>query len=371
MDIKSLILTVPILMQSLFIKYFLNIKQYTKINSILNIIMIIIVFNTFITIFANYMILLVLLILYLVFITIFGVFKKNRQSYFILFGWILISIALIFMYLSGIGVYNISETFPYMFETLFISEALLFSIALADKINQLQNEKNIVDEKLIVQQASQKEELQIEVHNKTLELQDALSVQTTLLQELNHRVKNNMQTVISLLRLQSDQIDDENIQEIFLTIQNRINAMNHLHELLYRKSDITHIDSYEYFEILISELQDSYENEFDISYDIDTNLCIDDAISCGIILNELVTNSFKYAFENQYDGHISVSLVTKGDTIIFNISDNGVGYTKESIKKSFGLILVETLVIDTLKGSINIDSQNNGVHNEIKWKHNG
>ena len=369
-EMSFILITFPILMLALFIKSFLKITIYTKINFILNIFILFILFNTFITIFSDYKLILVFFVLYLVFVIIFSVYKKNRQAYFILFGWILVSTALILMYLNGTGAYNISERFPFIFELLFTIEALLFSIALAYKINQLKNEKNNADQKLIQHEKVQKEELKIQVQNKTKELNDSLEIQKTLLQELNHRVKNNMQTILSLVRFQADQIDDKNIKEILMTVQNRINATSELHELLYKETNISQINTYEYFEALINGLQNNYENEFDITYDINVNLNIEDSISCGIILNELVTNSFKYAFNDQYDGQISISLTKENDDCIFNISDNGSGYKKESISKLSGLVLVETLVEDALKGTLNTKSKNNGVFNQIKWKQN-
>ena len=368
----ALIASFPIIVLSLFLKSFLQIKQkYPRINKVLNLLLVLVIVSIVIFIttdnFNKYRNLTsMVLITYLISITMYAVIKRNRQAYFILAGWLIIFSAIILMYLNSLGKFNIYQYFPYFIETAFICEALLFSIALADKINQLQYEKNKSDRDLITLQKTEKKRLIVEVENKTQELKSALDVQTTLLKELNHRVKNNMQTIISLVRLQADEVEDENMQNIFTTIQNRISAMSYLHELLYKQSDISHVNVHEYFDNLIGGLQDSYENESEIIYDIRVNLEVESAISCGLILNELVTNSFKYAFLDKL-GNIWITLYKKEDSFYLTIEDDGVGYNSNQTKHSFGLILVKTLVENHLQGTITTSTKS-GVKNQIIWR---
>lgn len=371
-ELSPLASAIPILALGLFNKYFIQMKQYPKLNTILDVIIVSTLISVFLTIFSqqwntyrNFTSM--ILITYLIIITIYAMNKKNRQAYFILAGWLIIFSAIILMYLNSLGLFNIYQYFPYFIETAFICEALLFSIALADKINQLQYEKNKSDRDLITLQKTEKKRLIVEVENKTQELKSALDVQTTLLKELNHRVKNNMQTIISLVRLQADEVEDENMQNIFTTIQNRISAMSYLHELLYKQSDISHVNVHEYFDNLIGGLQDSYENESEIIYDIRINLEVESAISCGLILNELVTNSFKYAFLDKL-GNIWITLYKKEDSFYLTIEDDGVGYNSDQTKHSFGLILVKTLVENHLQGTITTTSTKSGVKNQIIWR---
>jgi two-component sensor histidine kinase len=367
----TFIVAFPIFTLGLFIKYFIKLKQYPLLNKLLNIYLFLFPFLISLFIFTHSFdkfrnIFTVILLIYLIYIAIYTAMKGNRQSYFIVGGWIIMFIGSISMYLSSIGIYNIYQYFPYIVELTFITEALFFSIALSDKINQLQYEKNMADKELIKQQILIKQRLVTEVENKTQELKGALEIQTTLLKELNHRVKNNMQTIISLVRLQADEVEDENMQNIFVTIQNRINAMSYLHELLYKQSDISHVNIHEYFDNLIGGLQDSYDNESEIIYDIQVNLEVESAISCGLILNELVTNSFKYAFLNQ-KGDIWIALYKKEKTFYLTIEDDGVGYNLNQTKHSFGLVLVKTLVENHLKGTITTTANDSGVKNQIIW----
>jgi two-component sensor histidine kinase len=366
-NVASLVSILPILALAFFTKFFLNICQYKILNIILNIILVIAFLLTALFLYTDEYnrfrnLLPILLFAYLIFLTFYAVFRRNRQAYFILLGWIVIFIAIALMYLSSIGVFDIYQYFPYIVELAFITEAVIFAIALSDKINTLKTN-------LIVQKRTENERLELLVEEKTKDLNISLEEKTLLLQELNHRVKNNMQMIVSLIRLQTNDIEDKKIQALFITTQNRLNAMSELHELLYKKEDISYINAYEYFTTLIEGLQETYTQDIDINYTIDTDLQTEQAISCGIILNELVTNSLKYAFSDDLpsDKYIDIFLSKFEDRYTLIVKDNGVGYDQEKIKKSFGLILVSTLVESKLQGTIEIDS-NHGVETTIIWR---
>ena len=369
-EMASVFAVVPILALGLFTKSFLNIKQYPKLNKILNGFLILIPLTTVVFIISDGLdkyrnILSLGLLLYLIYLTIYGVVKKNRQAYFILAGWSIISIAVFLMFLSSTGIFNFYKYFPYIVETAFVLEAIIFSIALADRINVLQREKNIANKRLITQQQNEKERLEATVTEKTKDLKKALDEKGLLLKELNHRVKNNMQTIVSLIRLQSDEIEDERYQDIFETIQNRINAMSHLHELLYKQDNISNVNAYDYFDLVSQEIKESYDNDVEINFDIRCELKMEQAVYCGLILNELITNSFKYAFVDG-KGNIDIKLTKDKELFKLSVSDDGIGYSKDIPSDSLGLVLVNTLAKKQLKGDINIDSSE-GVKVEIKW----
>jgi two-component sensor histidine kinase len=362
---------VPILFLTLFSKYFLKTKQYPTFHKLLNILLIIIPIITLIPIFSNYLsgsrnIMVMILILFLLVLTIYATFQKNRQAYFILAGWIIIFAAIFFMFLSTKGIFDIYGDFPYFVEFAFIAEAVIFSIALSDKINSLQKEKHNANKELITLKKTENTRLEVQVEEKTKNLNIILEEKTLLLQELNHRVKNNMQMIISLIRLQSNDFKDTDMKSIFDTTVNRLNAMSQLHELLYQKENISHINTYEYFSNLIEGLEETYSDEIDINYIIDTDLQTEQAISVGIILNELVTNSLKHAFEKD-KGEVGIFLSKDRDEYTLIVKDNGVGYDKNESEKSFGLILVETLVSSKLQGYITTKI-NNGVESKIIWR---
>jgi two-component sensor histidine kinase len=369
----SLFSVFPIIALALFTKTFLNTKQYPLLDRLLTKFIVLVPIITVLFIitddfnkFRN--LLPLLLLLYLVGITFYSVIRRNHQAYFILFGWIVFLSAGLFMYLSSIGVFDIYQYFRYYIETSLLLEAIIFSIALADRIKQLQKEKEDANHQLIVQKNNETKRLEINVAQKTKDLKIALDEKELLFRELNHRVKNNMQMIVSLIRLQADEIEDPKLQDMFLTIQNRINAMGHLHKLLYIQDKVTQINAYEYFTNLIDEVQNSYDEDINIEFDIKTDLKITQSIYCGLILNELITNSFKYAFEdkNSKNNNIKITLKKENDDHILLVQDNGIGYDLNQSSDSLGLILVQTLASEQLRGKL-ITDIDDGVKTTVIW----
>jgi two-component sensor histidine kinase len=139
------------------------------------------------------------------------------------------------------------------------------------------------------------------------------------------------------------------------------------HELLYRKDTITFVDAYEYFERIVHEIQQSFEHEIEVEYDTNCTLSAESAIYCGLIINELLTNSFKHAFDENESGFIKIDFFKNDNEYSLIYSDNGKGYDPNIKKESLGLILIETLTKKQLKAQLNINSTN-GVKVEIRWK---
>lgn len=368
----AIFIALPVLFLALFSKSFLQINQYPKINFILNILIALLVSSVILFIFTNYLepyrnVISILVMLYLFFITFYAFLKRNEQAKLILFGWTAILFAGSLMYLSSSGIIEDDLSSYYIIEIAFILEALVFSIALANRIKRLQDEKEKMQLSLITEQKENEARLNKIVSNKTNNLIVALEEKEILLKELNHRVKNNMQTIISLIRLQNDEINDSKINILLTTIQNRISAMSHLHELLYQKDTITFVDANEYFEKIISEIKQSFEHDIDVVYDINCNLSSESAIYCGLILNELLTNSFKHAFDENKTGIVNISFFGKNKEYKLVYSDNGKGYNPNIKKSSLGLTLIETLAKKQLKAEMNI-STNEGVKVKLRWK---
>lgn len=369
-SLASVIVAIPVYALGLFTKSFLQTKQYKKFNMVLNGFLILIPISViFFLITDDYdkyrNTFTMLFLVFLMIITLYATLKKNKQAYFIFFAWIIFLSSGLLMYLSSAGIFDIKKYFPYLIEASFVIEAIIFSIALANKITNLQKEKNEANQKLIIQKENETKRLSNEVNLRTKDLKNALDEKELLLKELNHRVKNNMQTIVSLIRLQSDEIENEKLKDILLTIQNRISAMGHLHELLYKQDDINYIDVYEYFEVLIEEVRDSYDSFIEIHLDIKTKLKMEQSIYCGLIINELITNSFKYAFPDK-KGNIFITLEKENENIKLIIKDDGIGFDETKVNFSLGFTLVKTLAVSQLKGEIDINSKN-GVTTTILW----
>ncbi|MBE9127144.1 MULTISPECIES: PAS domain S-box protein [unclassified Coleofasciculus] len=182
------------------------------------------------------------------------------------------------------------------------------------------------------------------------ELQTSLREKEVLLREIHHRVKNNLQVIHSLLRLQSSYTNEPKILQMFQESQNRIRSMGLIHELLYRSQDLARIDFGSYLHTLVNQLARTYTLSTNtLSWEIDINpahieLCIDTALPCGLLINELVSNALKYAFPQGQPGEIRISLqACNNEDFTLIISDNGVGIpTTIDFRntKSLGLQLV-------------------------------
>jgi PAS domain S-box-containing protein len=228
----------------------------------------------------------------------------------------------------------------------------------------------------------------------------SLKEKEILLKEVHHRVKNNMQIISSLIGLQSEHVHDKKTKELFEDSKNRIRSMALIHEKLYGSEGMEKVDFSEYLKSLVNSLERSYlhKNDIEIIIDVvDVSLDIDQAITCGLILNELISNSLKYAFpkniisgdssksdiliglkgndiseytENSYTetvnsdinslttSLISITACSNEGKIIINVADNGVGLPNGlnfENTESLGLQIVSTLV-SQLDGTINLDN---------------
>ncbi|MFC1769605.1 sensor histidine kinase [Nitrospirota bacterium] len=190
----------------------------------------------------------------------------------------------------------------------------------------------------------------------------SLREKEVLLQEIHHRVKNNMAIITSLLRLQSRFTENEEIKEILKESQNRIKSMALVHEKLYLEGDLSRINYRDYVENLVNDLCSFYNlsvNKIKIVFDVeDIPMEIDVMIPCGLILNELITNSMKYAFKDIETPVLYINLSSQDDRIILVVGDNGPGIPEDidiHHSKSFGLQIVDGLVRQ-LRGSIELDS---------------
>lgn len=204
-------------------------------------------------------------------------------------------------------------------------------------------------------------------HKKIAErkIRESLSEKEVLLKEVHHRVKNNLQVISSILNLQSSYIKDKYTLNMLKESQHRIKSMAFIHESLYQTKNFANIDFASYIINLSNSLQQSYDigsHLVDLRFDVkEVSLNLDMAIPCGLILNELITNSLKYAFQDKKkQGIISIKLARTYNKIKFEIADNGKGMSPNfNIKevKTLGLQLVDTLV-DQLKGELKITSRN-------------
>lgn len=196
-----------------------------------------------------------------------------------------------------------------------------------------------------------------------------------LLKEIHHRVKNNLQIITSLLRLQSNTIDDERITELMDTSLNRINSMALVHDLLYRSHDLSKIAFEEYMEKLLKSILDSFEapgRNINIDVQVDGfEFNISTSILLGLLINELVTNSLKHGFSEQNNGEIYLRIEKVADNgYRLDYGDNGKGFEMiDDVDKidSLGLSLIHNLV-DQLNGMLEKLNDKTGTHFNIEFQ---
>jgi two-component sensor histidine kinase/tetratricopeptide (TPR) repeat protein len=199
-----------------------------------------------------------------------------------------------------------------------------------------------------------------EILEKNRSLEKLLHENEWLLREVHHRVKNNLQVVMSLLSSQSAYLHDEAAFNAVMNSRHRIQAMSLIHQKLYKSEDVSSIDMREYIGDLVDYLKDSFETVGRVGVELRIDAVFLDvlqAVPVGLILNEVITNAFKHAFPFSREDRISIRLERKGkDELLLFIADNGRGigldtHTREH--QSFGMLLIQGLVED-LDGQLEV-----------------
>jgi len=226
------------------------------------------------------------------------------------------------------------------FKSVLILAALILTILLLIVLYSIYRKKILINSLLEIQK--------VEAETKNEE-------KSIMLKEIHHRVKNNLQVINSLLRLQSSGIKDENVVDLFKGAQKRVLSMARLHEKMYQSENLKHIDVEEYITVLIKDLIAAYSvgQKVKLNIQVDQVLMgIQALVPLGLIVNEIITNSLKYAFKNNDDATIKVSLRrTTKDNYEMIIGDNGVNVNYDLNPTGLGTKLV-ALFVKQLEGTI-------------------
>ncbi len=193
-------------------------------------------------------------------------------------------------------------------------------------------------------------------------LKGLLREKDTLLAEVHHRVKNNLQVIISLLKLQAADIQDARVLAAFTDSQYRVKSMALVHERLYQSRNLSQIDLAGYIQELAASLLRAYAiSPGAVELEVNTGdvcLGLDLAVSCGLLLNELITNSLKHAFPGGRGGKVRVELYSQNELLTLVVSDNGVGLPEQmnwQQTNSLGMQLIHTLATHDLRGTIELN----------------
>lgn len=195
-----------------------------------------------------------------------------------------------------------------------------------------------------------------EKQNAYLKTEAALKEQKVLLQEVQHRVKNNLTIISSLINLQAARAKDKYHKELFQESKNRLDSIAKVHHLLYKSESYTSLNLKPYFNEILDNLDESFTErttEIKIKKDIeDVMIDVSSAITLALILNELVTNSYKHAFHNLKKGMITISLKERKGKIHLKVKDDGSGFNQKApSESSLGLNILDGLV-DQIGGTL-------------------
>jgi two-component sensor histidine kinase len=302
-------------------------------------------------------ILAITVIVYITFNLIAGIISYlhgNKQARLFIVGFGIIFISYMMVVTDAIGLTSIMQSFQNALIWGTALEALILSLAFADRYSILQQEKKRADHRILAESRNRADLIQQEVTQKTHELNHALDAKELLIKEIHHRVKNNLQIILSITRLQNDETEDITMTKKLNNLESRINAISKTYNMLLVTEDIKGIDMQEYIDSLLIDIREAYKQEahdITIETDITASLPLKESAYIGLIINELVTNAYKYAFDGQR-GIIKVTLSQKKNHYILTVEDNGKGYTLEEKSNTLGLKLIHTLVYDQLEGEM-------------------
>jgi len=264
----------------------------------------------------------------------------SNKKWFLLAGILSLILSAIYVLIHTLVNHGINANSFFVLLIGSAAELVIFALGLAYRIKESEAEK----QKAYVQL----EEAEI-IKVQRDEIAEKNAQNELLLKEIHHRVKNNLETVSSLLELQSAQVEDEEVQSVMQASQSRVQSMSILHQKLYQGDDLASIEMKDYFKNLAEGLLDTYDawEQVEIEYDMSKiELDVDTAVPIGLIVNELLTNTLKYAFPDGEKGKVYLSLQqkeTKGLQLI--VADNGIGKTATAPSQGtgFGSQLVNLL----------------------------
>jgi len=211
-----------------------------------------------------------------------------------------------------------------------------------------------------------REMLELQVFERTADLihaneqvRQSLREKEVLLGEIHHRVKNNLQVISSLLHLQVERLPSAAARNALAESQSRIQSMALVHQLLYRSKDFSHIEFLDYLQTVVDSLLRSYQTEAinveAVVHGDRLQLDIDRAITCGLIVTELVTNALRHAFADRTVGHLAITLAARAGDVLLEVRDDGNGIPDAAVERTttFGLQIARTLT-QQLSGDIAI-----------------
>ena len=295
------------------------------------------------------------------------IYKQGyKQARLFIAAWSVLFVGFIMMILDGLGVISIMLKFPNVILFATATEAILLSLAFTDRYILLKEEKERSDHLLLTSLEERQKIIENEIKNRTIELSQALTNQEMLLQELHHRTKNNLQLILSIIRMQSKQLKTP-LQDYFLDLENRINAIATTHSLLYFQKNLQQIDINEYIHELCEQIEQSFSAQ-SILFIIDVqkiSLPLKKASYVGLLLNEIIVNAIKHAKQKKLE--LNISFTKEESVYVLTIADNGEKKVILDNADSLGMELIKTLIEEQLEGEYTMNGEK-GLSYLIRFK---
>jgi len=352
------------LTSSLFVLYFLKLKAFPKLYKIYwAVILFCIICIAFLYDSIEYGISIVMVLSFLVIVMHFSVgvyvyIKGQKQARFYLIGFGTVFFFYLLIISDSLGFSNFLQEHHNALLMATTFEAFVLSLAFSDRYIILQKEKESISKQYLKEAHDRENIIESEVTRKTAQLHTALESKKLLLQEVHHRVKNNLHIILSMIQLQYSR-PQVNTETLLQDLENRINAIAKTYDMLIMNEDLEEIDMKPYIEALLHDIQESFFSkncEIFITCTIEAKLPLQKAVYVGLIINEAVTNSYKYAF-NGDKGNINVALIEDEGKYTLHIGDDGIGFDSSHETTSMGMKLIETLVNEQLHGTLSLTNK--------------
>jgi two-component sensor histidine kinase len=366
----------------LFAISFLKTKKFTVIDKIYKIIIIVAILEVSYILIVPYLstetikTVAKIFVLFNIFASIFNLFaaiyiykKGNKEARLYILGFTILFIAHVLWTLGTLGISSAIYNYPEIIIIGTTLEAIILSVAFVDRYIILQEQKQKAENQMLKEIKNREVIVKNEVIKKTKELKSALDTKELLLREVNHRVKNNLQIILSIVRIQKTKCNSsDSIEDILTDIENKIQAIAKTYTKLLEDKNLKLIDMMQYVSSLTNDLKFSFvEDNINFELDISVSISLKEAVYIGLIINEAVTNSYKYAFENIDNKKIYISIKQNQDRVEIILKDNGNGLkSSNKHRNSLGIKLIKTLATKQLHGDIEITS-NNGLEYKISY----
>ncbi len=344
----------------LFAKSFLQTQRYEKINKIYNAILAlglieIPLFGSPWFYLPEVSIVTALFFIYFNMYAAIYIYKHGKkEARFFVVGWAFQLVGFTLMIIDGLGFTSIMGELTDIVMFLTALEAIVLSLAFIDRYSIFKKEKERLDTSLMQELQKRQEIVELEVQKATEKLKTSLENEKNLLKELHHRSKNNLQLILSLVRMQEDETEDKGLCLGLQELEGRINSIAKIYTVLDIKEDLQKIDMAAYIEELCEDIKALSQKNIIYEYEIrNISLPLRSAGYVGLIVNELVTNSIKYVQKEQISIHIK--MYEKEGRYVLRLQDNGAGFSlDDAAKEHLGMKLIVALVENQLHGTFTL-----------------